>query len=413
MGEPLQSLLSSPGVRDAFSVSELVRALRSVVGGHPALTEVLVRGEVGSVSRPPSGLAYFTLKDAAAQIPCVMFRSSLTAIRFEIREGLEVVVRGDVDVFPAKGQTQLVVREMSPIGRGAFWLAFEQVRDRLAAEGLFASERKRALPRFPRRIGIVTSEAGAALQDVLAVLGRRYPLTEVLVSPCLVQGDAAPASIVGALDRLAGRVDVAILARGGGSVEDLWAFNDEGIARAIVRFPAPVVSAVGHEVDVTIADFVADVRAPTPSAAAVAVTPDVVDLRGRVEAARSGMRARLGEVLRGSRGHVESLAGRVRPEVMTRLARAVRQRLDAASDSLRREGRRCLSDVRGRLASGMARLEAVSPMATIARGFAVVTTEDGGLVRSVDAVSPGDEVTVQVVDGALDAIVAELRRRAA
>src|SRR3990170_5561715 len=178
--------------RDALTVTELVGALRSAVARHPALTDVLVRGEIGSVSRPPSGVAYFVLKDAEAQIACVLFRSAAAALRFELRDGIEVVARGDVDVFPARGQAQLVVRDVSPIGHGAFWLSFEQVRDRLAAEGLFDAGRKRPLPRFPRRIGLVTSEAGAAMHDVLAVLGRRYPLAEVLVSPCLVQGDDAP-----------------------------------------------------------------------------------------------------------------------------------------------------------------------------------------------------------------------------
>ena len=407
----MQTLVSAPGVRDALSVTELVRALRSVVGGHPALTDVLVRGEVGSVSRPPSGLAYFTLKDPASQVPCVMFRTVVAALRFELREGIEVLVRGDVDVFPAKGQTQLLAREVSPIGHGAFWLAFEQVRDRLAAEGLFATERKRALPRFPARIGLVTSEAGAAMHDVLAVLERRYPLGEVVVSPCLVQGEGAPQSIAAALDRIVSRVDVAILARGGGSTEDLWAFNDERVARAIARLPVPVVSAVGHELDITISDFVADVRAPTPSAAAEIVAPDVVQVRGRVAAARAILDARVRERIDAWGDRLRFLAGRLQPGGVARLARDARQRVDTLSETLHREGRRILADLRGRLASAIGRLDAVSPMATIARGFAVVTTEDGALVGSVATVSPGDEIAVHVSDGTLDAIVAELRRK--
>ena len=409
----MQSLLSSPGVRDALSVTELVRALRSVVGGHPALTDVLVRGEIGNVSRPPSGLAYFTLKDGAAQVPCVMFRTAAAALRFELREGIEVLVSGDVDVFPAKGQTQLVARDVRPIGRGAFWLAFEQVRDRLEAEGLFAPERKRALPRFPRRIGLITSEAGAALHDVLAVLRKRYPLAEVLVSPCLVQGDAAPASIVAALDRLAGRVDVAILARGGGSVEDLWAFNDEGVARAIARFPVPIVSAVGHEVDVTIADFVADVRAPTPSAAAVTVTPDASEIRGRVGAARTVLDVRVREILGSWRERVASLRSRLDPEAAARGVRDARQRLDTVASSLERERGRTLHALRDRMGAVAARLEAVSPMATISRGFAIVSRDDGGLVDRVEAVGPGDGVTIRITDGLVESVVRSTRRNAA
>ena len=399
--------------QDALTVSELVGILRSAVTRHPALADVLVRGEVGNVSRPPSGVAYFTLKDAAAQVPCILFRVAAAAVRFELRDGVEVVARGDVDVFPARGLVQLVVRELSPIGHGAFWLSFEQVRDRLAAEGLFDAGRKRPLPRFPRRIGLVTSEAGAAMHDVLAVLGRRYPLAEVLVSPCLVQGDDAPASIAAAFGRIAGRVDVAILARGGGSLEDLWAFNDERVARAIVAFPAPVICAVGHETDVTIADFAADVRAPTPSAAAGIVAPDVGELRDRVANARAALDLRIHESMESWREAIASLAGRLRPEVLAERIEAARGRLDAAGASLEREGRRRVADARTRLAATTARLAAVSPLATIARGFAVVTREDGALVASVSAAGPGDEITVHVSDGALDAVVEERRRKEA
>ncbi len=335
----MEVLAPTATARDALTVSELVGILRSAVTRHPALTDVLVRGEVGNVSRPASGLVYFTLKDAAAQIPCVLFRVAAAGVRFELREGVEVLARGDVDVFPARGQVQLLVRELNPIGHGAFWLSFEQVRDRLAAEGLFAAARKRPLPRSPRRIGLVTSEAGAAMHDVLAVLGRRYPLAEVLVSPCLVQGEDAPTSIAAALERLAGRVDVAILARGGGSLEDLWAFNDERVARAIISFPAPVISAVGHETDVTIADFAADVRAPTPSAAAGIVAPDVSQLRERVANARAALDLRVRESMESWREAVASLAGRLRPEVLRDRIEAARGRLDAAVSSLEREGR--------------------------------------------------------------------------
>jgi len=406
----VQSLLSSPGVRDALSVTELVRALRSIVGGHPALTDVLVRGEVGNVSRPSSGIAYFTLKDAAAQVPCVMFRAAVAALRFELRDGIEVLVRGDIDVFPAKGQAQIVARDVRPIGHGAFWLAFEQVRDRLQQEGLFAAERKRPLPGFPLRIGLVTSGAGAAMHDVLAVLEKRYPFAEVLVSPCLVQGAAAPASIVLALDRLAGRVDVAILARGGGSVEDLWAFNDEGVARAIAQFPAPIVSAVGHEVDVTIADFVADVRAPTPSAAAVTVTPDVSELRGRIDVARTVLDRRIRERIATWRERVASLGSRIDPAAAVRGVRDARQRLGDIAASLNRERGRVLGGLRDRIGGIAARLEGVSPLATISRGFAIVSRHDGILVDRVDVVDGGDHVAIRVTDGVVEGIVRSTRR---
>ncbi len=409
----MEVLAPSAMARDALTVSELVGILRSAVTRHPALADVLVRGEVGNVSRPPSGVAYFTLRDADAQLACVLFRAAAAALRFELRDGVEVLARGDVDVFPAKGQVQLVVRDLSPVGHGAFWLSFEQVRDRLAAEGLFEAVRKRPLPRFPHRIGLVTSEAGAAMHDVLAVLGRRYPLAEILVSPCLVQGEEAPASIAAAFERLSGRVDVAILARGGGSLEDLWAFNDERVARAIVGFPAPVISAVGHETDVTISDFAADVRAPTPSAAAGVVAPDVAGLRDRVAGARTALDLRIHESMESWREAVASVADRLRPEVLRERMRAARKRLGATSASLVREGRRAVEDAQTRRAAIASQLEAVSPLATIARGFAVVTRKDGALVASVAAAVPGDEITVHVSDGSLEAVVEERRRKEA
>ena len=407
-------LLGIPAVaRDALTVTELVAALRSTVARNPALTDVLVRGEVGSVSRPPSGVAYFVLKDAESQIACVLFRSAAAALRFELRDGIEVVVHGDVDVFPARGLVQVLVREVSPIGHGAFWTAFEQVRDRLAEEGLFREGRKRPLPAFPRRIGLVTSEAGAVLHDVLSVLERRYPLAEVLVSPCLVQGDEAPASIAAALDRLAGRVDVAIVARGGGSMEDLWAFNDERVARAIVRSPAPVVSAVGHETDVTIADFAADVRAATPSAAAEIATPDVQELRARIEVAGAALPLRMREAIDAWREAIAALQAGLRPEAVRGRVKDAREKVAATTAALQKEAQRSLAALHARLAAVAARLEAVSPLATIARGFAVVTREDGALVASVSCVSQGDEITVHVVDGSLEAVVAERRRTGA
>ena len=403
--------LEGPAIaRDALTVSELVAALRSAITSHPALTDVLVRGEVGSVSRPPSGVAYFTLKDADAQIPCVLFRAAAAALRFDLKDGIEVVARGDVDVFAARGQAQLIVRDLSPIGRGAFWLSFEQVRDRLAAEGLLAAERKRPLPAFPRRIGLVTSEAGAVLHDVLAVLKRRYPLAEVLVSPCLVQGDGAPASIEAALDRIAGRVDVAIVARGGGSLEDLWCFNDERVARAIARFPAPVVSAVGHETDVTIADFAADVRAPTPSVAAELIVPDVAELGARVDDARGALGLRIKETIEAWREVIAALAGRLRPEAVGERMRDARQRLDAVTTAIEREQRHLFASLGERLHGLAARLEAVSPMATIARGFAAVSRHDGALVDRVGAVRPGDGITIRVSDGSVEGVVKTTRR---
>lgn len=394
----------------ALSVSELLVALRSAISRHPAFSNILVRGEIANVSRPPSGVLYFTLADASAQISCVLFRSTASKLRFELRDGLEVVVAGDVDVFPARGQVEFLVRSISPIGRGAYWLAFEQVRDRLAVEGLFRESRKRSLPRFPRVIGLVTSESGAAIHDVLAVLGRRWPLAEVLVSPCLVQGDQAPASIEAALDRIAGHVDVAILARGGGPIEDLWCFNEERVARAIARFPAPVVSAVGHETDVTIADFVADVRAPTPSAAAELVSPNREELARHVAGIGTRLEAHMIDHLATFRERCDSFSRAFRPDLIARVVQDRHGRLTDLGESFLREGNRLVALARDRLEAAAARLDAMGPMATIARGFAVVSRGDGALVDHVDAVRAGDSITILVSDGTVEGVVSGTRR---
>lgn len=394
----------------ALTVSELLSALRSTVTGHPAFSNILVRGEVANIARPPSGVVYFTLTEASAQISCVLFRSANANLRFELREGLEVVIGGDVDVFPARGQVELIVRSIAPIGRGAYWLSFEQVRDRLAAEGLFDAARKRPLPRFPRVIGLVTSESGAAMHDVLAVLGRRYPVAEILVSPCLVQGDEAPASIEAALDRIAGRVDIAIVARGGGPMEDLWSFNEERVARAIAKFPAPVVSAVGHETDVTIADFVADVRAPTPSAAAELVSPDREELMAHLTVVAKRLELHVRDHLASLRQRLDSFSLAIRPETVARAARERRDRFMIVAESLRREAKRVLAGAKDRLRAIAAQLEAVSPMATIARGFAIVSRHDGVLLDHVEAVRPGDAITILVSDGTVEGVVSGTRR---
>src|SRR5437899_6776642 len=263
-----------PGWPLSFTVSQLGKLIRETVRSNPLLGRVLVRGEVSNLQAAPAGHVFFTLKDASSQVSCILFREDAENLGFELEDGMDVVVSGDVDVFPRKGTVQLLVRAATPAGVGAFWAAYQRTRKKLAVEGLFDPARKRPLPPFPRRIGVVTSEIGAVVHDIVTILRRRYPIAHVVVAPALVQGPGAPASLRRALAVLADRVDVVILARGGGSLEDLWCFNDEGLARAVASCRVPVVSAIGHETDVTIVDFVADVRAATPSAAAELVSPD-------------------------------------------------------------------------------------------------------------------------------------------
>jgi len=398
-----------------LGVSEVTRAVRDAVRSDPALRDVWVEGEVGRVTVSSAGHAYFTLKDDRSQLSCVFFRDDRLASPFEARTGLRVVVHGRVDLFEAQGVYQLYVTAIQPAGFGDLALKFEALKARLGAEGLFDSARKRPLPFRPAVIGVATSATGAVWHDICHVIGRRWPLARLVLAPCQVQGDGSAASIVAALDRLArwgrtcredGRPDdapaVVILARGGGSLEDLWSFNDERVVRAVVAHPVPVVCGVGHEVDVTLADFAADVRAPTPSAAAELVVPDRVEVAsGLAELARRG-RARAVANLAAARGELtaESRAlSRLRPAAQLAQARErAGYLLDRATRCLRDDiARRRAHDgrlyarlvpmvdarlgaARTALGRSSAALAALGPQATLDRGYAIVRRADDGLV---------------------------------
>jgi exodeoxyribonuclease VII large subunit len=393
--------------QDLWTVSELTRYVRELFELDYRLQDLEVSGEISNFSRARSGHLYFTLKDDAAQLKCVMWRSSAERMRFQPGDGDAVIARGRLSVYEAGGVYQLYAESLTPAGRGNLALAFEQLKERLAAEGLFDTERKRPIPSFPRKIGIVTSPDAAALRDILHVLQRRCPLVEVLIAPTLVQGPEAPAQIVRALQWLDGRsdIDTIIIARGGGSIEDLWAFNDEQVARAVAAAQHPIISGVGHETDFTITDFVADERAPTPSAAAERSVPDLTEmyvlLRERQQRLTAVMQRRLQQhqadvaQLRRTLSH---LSPRVRLENN-------RQRIDNLNGRLEQAMQRRLEKIRARLALAQTGLAAVGPAATLKRGYAIVRREDGQIVRSVTAVAPGDELAVQVVDGEFTTIV--------
>jgi exodeoxyribonuclease VII large subunit len=441
---------SAPPERDVWTVSRLNREARLLLEtGLPALW---IEGELSNHSRPSSGHWYFTLKDAGAQVRCAMFRSSNARVRVAPRDGMHVLVRARVGLYEPRGDYQLIIEHLEEAGEGALRRRFEELKAHLAAEGLFDAARKRALPVLPGRIGVVTSPTGAAIRDILHILRRRFPAVPVLVYPVQVQGTAAPAEITAAI-RYASRtaeVDVLLLARGGGSLEDLWAFNDEGVARAIRDCSMPVVTGIGHEVDFTIADFAADVRAPTPSGAAELVVPDraewlrafdVATLRlgaalrrsqrarrerlawcaRRLEALHPGRR--LAE--RGQR--IDELEGRLRRALRHALARdAARlreldghlqrlspgrrvQQLLARADTLEA---RLRAGVRGRLERSGARLEvagralhAVSPLATLDRGYSILRRPDGRVVRAAADVRPGDDVQARTASGTVFATV--------
>ncbi len=392
----------------ALTVTELARLLRETLRGNPLLTRVLVRGEIGDVSRSPAGHRFFTLRDEGAQVACALFREAAADLGFEPEEGMDVVASGDIDLFARRGEVQLVVRFLTPAGVGAFWAAFQQTRRRLEVDGLLDPARKRPLPLYPRRIGVVTSEQGAVLHDIVTVLRRRWPLAAVILSPALVQGPEAPESLREALLRIQDRVDLVLLARGGGSLEDLWAFNEEALARAVAACPVPVVSAVGHETDVTIIDFVADVRAPTPSAAAEIVSPDAVELLAHIRDLGESLLEQMGSALRERRTALGTLVDRLSPRALRREIGEDRTRLTRASRTLVERIRGILVRREDGLVALQARLEAVGPMATLRRGYAIIEREGGRVLTRTADVAPGDVLTVRLQDGKLRVHVASI-----
>jgi len=409
---------------------------------------IWVEGELGNVSRPSSGHLYFVLKDERAQVRCAMFKPKSSWLKFVPREGVHVLARGRLTLYEARGEYQLVLDHMEEAGEGALRRAFEEMKAKLAAEGLFDSDRKRPLPHFARRIGVITSPSGAAVRDVLSVLARRFPLVEAEVLPVQVQGAAAAAQLVSMLQRAAasGRYDVLLLTRGGGSLEDLWSFNDERLARAIAAAPIPVVSAVGHETDFSLSDFAADLRAPTPSVAAELLVPSRDDLARRLRALdarlhnlqaqrlRAAMQRADRAVLRLNalrpRARLDALCRR-QEEALRRLAAAWQRRLERErarvrhADAVLRAAhpQRRIVRLHERLAAvssrpqativrrlgnemlrlrGLARsLEAVSPLATVARGYTILRHPDGRVVRSVLDAVPGDRLEARLADGTL------------
>jgi exodeoxyribonuclease VII large subunit len=389
-----------------FSVSELNRLVKTLIEEHyPA---VWVEGEVSNLRIPASGHAYFTLKDSGGQIAAVMFRGDLARLRFRLQDGLHIVVSGELSVYEARGQYQVIGRDAFPRGVGALQAAFEQLKKKLQAEGLFAEERKRPIPMLPRRIGLVTSPTGAAIRDFLTVLKRRFPNLAILIDPVRVQGDQAAPEIVAAVDGFSARgdVDVVIVTRGGGSLEDLWPFNEESVARAIARSSLPVISAVGHEIDFTIADFVADLRVPTPSAAAELVIGHKDELSDRIRFARERMATTLRSRLQLLRNRLASAAGSYVFREPANAVRQYQQRIDELAYRLETNARRRLRDARANLDRDSASLAALSPLAVLERGYAIVfRAEDGRVVTDAGDVEPGRRVTARLHHGRIHAKV--------
>ena len=390
---------SSPSARLSLRLKALVET------GFP---HVCVEGEISNFSRATSGHIYMTLKDETAQMRAVLWRSAAARIRFELHDGLHVVAAGPIEVYAARGSYQLVIESLAPQGIGPLELAFRQRYEKLAAEGLFRPERKRPLPRFPRRIALVTSPAGAAVRDMLQVITRRWPACEIVIVPVAVQGQTAAAEIAAALrnvPRLPG-IEVVITGRGGGSLEDLWAFNEEVVARAIFECSVPVVSAVGHEVDVTIADLIADKRALTPSEAGEIVVPDCADVLCELEHLESRMRSALKESLRRRGLLIDGLAG---SRALARPLEVVHDRerkIDELADRLRRATCRQVERARHQLEAAGCTLDALSPLKVLYRGYSLSrNAATGELLRRASDVRVGDRIETRLAQGRLTSIV--------
>lgn len=391
-----------------WSVSDLTQYVRDLLASDHNLQDVWVQGEVSNFSRPSSGHLYFTLKDSGAALKCVMWRNAAARQTFLPRDGDAIEVHGAIGVYEAAGAYQLYADILRPAGEGALYQEFLRLKARLEAEGLFDPARKRPLPRWPRRIGIVTSPTGAALRDMLNTLRRRYPQVEVILAPTPVQGEDAPAGVIAALRSLAEiQPDVILVARGGGSIEDLWAFNDEGVARAIATCPIPVVTGVGHETDFTIADFAADLRAPTPTAAAELVTPNRDDLRVSLADLLERLRRATHATLVAQRWKVTSLHNRLRLHSPQARLQSNRQRVDELNRRSEIAISHSLKMRRAHLDSRQQRLAALDPCAVLGRGFAIVTHTAGDIIQQVDQVKAGEALTIRVSDGEFHAVATD------
>lgn len=385
------------------SVNQINAYLRELLEGDEILSDLWVQGEVSNVKRASSGHYYFTLKDDSAAIDAVMWKNNAARLSAPLKSGDAVLAHGSISIYEVNARLQLYADKIQPAGIGLLHARFEELKGRLDAEGLFEESRKRPLPPLPRQIGVATSAQGAALRDILKVLERRYPLVEVLLAPCLVQGDQAPASIISALEMLyAAEVDLIILARGGGSIEDLWSFNEEAVARAVFASPVPLITGVGHETDTTIVDYVADVRAPTPSAAAELAVPDSLALLQEAVALRQQIDALLAEHIEDRRRAIEEQEISLHHHEPTALINRSRQQIDELLRRAHERARYALETQTLRLTGLRNQLEAVSPNASLQRGYALVRRmSDGQVITHAEQVQAGERLLVTLRDGSL------------
>lgn len=391
-----------------LTISQINVFLKSLIEGDGRLTDIYAAGEISNFTdHYRSGHLYFSLKDEKSVLKAVMFSSTARRLRFKPGDGMRVIVRGRVSVYEPSGQYQFYVEEMQPDGLGALNLAFEQMKAKLEAEGLFRAEFKKPIPRFPMRIGVITSPTGAAVQDMRNILARRWPAAELIFCPVLVQGEGAPAQLTAAVREMNRRrcADVILIGRGGGSAEDLAAFNDEALARAVFASEIPVISAVGHETDFTICDFVADLRAPTPSAAAELAVPDRAEIALQAQGLVRRMRSAVQSGLDDRRQLLDTACAAAVLRGPAALLGTRKMQLDGAVQALKTAQERLWLRERERLSSLSARLDGMSPLKVMARGYAALSDQAGRPVRSVRDVSPGDGVRARLSDGALELTV--------
>ncbi len=387
-----------------ITVSQLTYALKRLIEDNFLLEGVWVQGEISNFTAHSSGHLYFTLKDAGACIKCVMFKSQAWGLKFKPADGHEVAIRGRIGIYEKSGQYQLYVEEMTPSGLGSLYQAFAKLKEKLEQEGLFDQARKRKLPPLPQKIGVITSPTGAAVQDIIKILRRRRPNLDILIFPAQVQGTEAPASLIRALNDAARfqNLDLIIIGRGGGSLEELWAFNDEQLARAIADFPKPVISAVGHETDFTIADFVADLRAPTPSGAAELAVPDQLNINRQVNQYQSRLYQAIHRKLQNERRILQKI---VQSRVLAYPKQSLnirRQEVDLLSERLVRQVKQSLTLKRERFLKVLGQLDTLSPLATLQRGYSIVQKNDGTFIKNSAQVEPGDPLKITLASGIIN-----------
>ena len=395
-----------------LSVTQINEYIRALISQDEVLSMIMVRGEISNLTIHRSGHIYFTLQDETSVLKSVMFRSSAQRVKFALKEGMSVIVYGRVSVYAPSGQYQLYTEDIQPDGIGALYIAYEQIKEKLAKEGLFDASRKKSIPKLPMTVGIVTSPTGAAIHDMINVMGRRFPLTKLLLYPALVQGDTAYKTLIAGIEYFnqTKSADVIIIGRGGGSMEDLWAFNNVDLAYAISKSEIPVISAVGHESDFTICDFVADLRAPTPSAAAELAVPNALLVKNDINKLIRDIESKLVLKIQQYRNNIASISSSRVLISKEELLDAYKMRIGILSDKLDIQMKSIMKDKSHLLSVSCAKMQAISPLNTLGRGYAIIQNDRGEILNSVDKFQQGAVIDISVADGTAKAVVSEINK---